>query len=59
MHLSFLPVGDIPILTSGTAEIASHASQGKPPGSGVKVKDRFLFDRVYRECRDLSIDQAI
>jgi hypothetical protein len=52
-------VGDIPILTSGTAEIASHASQGKPHGSGVKVKDRFLFDRVYRECRDLSIYQAI
>jgi hypothetical protein len=52
-------VGDIPILTSGTAKIASHASQGKPPGSGIKVKDRFLFDRVYREGRDLSIYQAI
>jgi hypothetical protein len=52
-------MGYIPILTAGTAEITSHASQGKPLRSRVIMKDRFLFDRVYRKCRDLSIYQAI
>ena len=52
-------MGYLPILTPGTTEVTSHASQGKPAGTGVKVKDGFLFDGVYRKTRDLPIYQAV
>jgi hypothetical protein len=52
-------MGQFPILATGAAEIAPVASQGKPQASGIKMKERLLFDgRESKGCNP-AIDERI
>ena len=58
VHPAFFPVGNVPVLASGTSEVASQAPERDPLRAWIVVEDRLFFNGVDRDRRDFAVGQA-